>query len=60
MTDIFMYRLFKSLKRIAYLIIVALMLGMSNALIDETRMVNNTNAEIEQEITPDPDKQEPN
>lgn len=54
-----MYKLFKSLKRIAYLIIVAFMLGMSNALMDETRMVNNTNAEIEQEITPDPDDQEP-
>ena len=33
------------------------MLGISNAMMDETRMINNTNAEIEQEITPDPDSE---
>ena len=34
---------------------VAFMLGISNSMMDETRMVNNTNAEVEHEITPDPD-----
>ena len=37
------------LKTIIYLIVIASMLGLSNALYDETRMINNTKSGYEQE-----------
>ena len=44
------------IKRLSYLIIVAWMLGVSNVILEETRMVHETRNVIEQqEIVPDTD-----
>lgn len=51
-----MVKAFKKVKRICYLIIVAWMLGVSNVILEETRMVHDTRAVIEQqEEAPDTD-----
>ena len=41
--------LFNRLKRIIYLIMIASMLGFSNAFYDETKMINDIKFGIEQE-----------
>jgi len=52
-------KFFTSLKRISYLILVAWMLGVSNIILEETRMVHETRATIEQqEEIPDTDLDE--
>ena len=49
-------KIYKSIKRFSYALIVALMLGVSNVILEETRMVNDTRETIEQqEIIPDTD-----
>lgn len=52
-----MCRLLKKIKRISYLILVAWMLGVSNVILEETRMVHDTRAVIEQQevVVPDTD-----
>jgi len=45
----FIKSFFYRLKRIIYLIIIASMLGISNALYNETRMINNIKFGYEQE-----------
>jgi len=48
-----------SIKRMIYLFLVAWMLGVSNIILEETRMVHDTRAIIEhQEIIPDTDLDE--
>lgn len=42
-------KLYTSLKRLGYLIIVAWMLGVSNIILEETRMVHETRAAINQQ-----------
>ncbi|NJB72771.1 hypothetical protein GGR42_003262 [Saonia flava] len=47
----FLKRFFKFLKRRASILMIAFMLGISNVILEETRMVNDTKAKIEhQEI----------
>ena len=49
-------KIYKSIKRFSYALIVALMLGVSNVILEETRMVNDFRETIEQqEIIPDTD-----
>ncbi len=48
--------MFKFLKRKASVLMIAFMLGMSNVILEETRMVNDTRAQTEyQELLPDED-----
>lgn len=42
-------KLFSALKRISYLFLVAWMLGVSNIILEETRMVHETRVTIEQQ-----------
>lgn len=47
---------FKFIKRKASVLLIAFMLGMSNVILEETRMVNDTRAQTEhQELLPDED-----
>ncbi len=49
------------IKRMCYLVLVAWMLGVSNVILEETRMVHETRNVIEQkEIIPDTDFDEDN
>lgn len=49
-------KFFNSFKRVCHLFIVAWMLGVSNVILEETRMVNDSRETIEQqEIIPDTD-----
>ncbi len=41
--------IFQILKRKASVLLIALMLGMSNVILEETRMVNDTSAQTEQQ-----------
>jgi hypothetical protein len=48
--------IFKFLKRKASVLMIAFMLGMSNVILEETRMVNDTKIKTEQqEVLPDED-----
>jgi len=48
--------IFKFLKRKASVLMIAFMLGMSNVILEETRMVNDTRIKTEQqEVLPDED-----
>ena len=48
--------IYKSFKRVCHLFIVAWMLGVSNVILEETRMVNDFRETLEQrEIIPDTD-----
>lgn len=48
--------IYRFLRRKTSLVLVAFMLGMSNVILEEDRMVNDTRAKIEQqEIQPDDD-----
>ena len=40
--------IFKFLKRKSSVLLIAFMLGMSNVILEETRMVNDTRVQIEQ------------
>jgi len=52
-------RLFTYIKHMLYLVLVAWMLGVSNIILEETRMVHETRATIEQqEEVPDTDLDE--
>ena len=42
-------KLFTSLKRLSYLFLTAWMLGVSNIILEETRMVHETRAILEQQ-----------
>ncbi|NNK83553.1 MAG: hypothetical protein HKO92_10560 [Flavobacteriaceae bacterium] len=47
---------FLTIKRIGYLFLVAWMLGISNVILEETRLVNDTRLSIEQdEVATDTD-----
>jgi hypothetical protein len=51
-----MKSLYKRLSHFCYLIVVAWMLGVSNVILEETRMVHDTRAVIEvQALLPDTD-----
>lgn len=44
-----MYKVLKRLRRLTYLLITAWMLGISNVILEEVRMVHDTRAVIEQQ-----------
>ncbi|WP_411895595.1 hypothetical protein [Winogradskyella sp. A2] len=51
-----MLKVLTRIKRVAYLFMVAWMLGVSNVILEETRMVHDTRSVIEQqEEVPDTD-----
>ncbi|MEK6154420.1 hypothetical protein WIW50_14220 [Flavobacteriaceae bacterium 3-367] len=53
-TVIFLRSILRSSRRKASLVLIAFMLGMSNAILEETRMINDTREHLEQqEIEPE-------
>ncbi|WP_430967202.1 hypothetical protein [Spongiimicrobium sp. 2-473A-2-J] len=55
-TVIFLRSILRSCRRKASLVLIAFMLGMSNAILEETRMINDTREHLEQqEIEPEDD-----
>ncbi|WP_431158045.1 hypothetical protein [Winogradskyella poriferorum] len=44
-----MHKVLKRLRRLSYLLITAWMLGISNVILEEVRMVHDTRAVIEQQ-----------
>lgn len=44
-----MYKVLKRLRRLSYLLMTAWMLGISNVILEEVRMVHDTRAVIEQQ-----------
>lgn len=44
-----MFKIFAKIKSICYILMVAWMLGISNIILEETRMVHDTRAVIEQQ-----------